>query len=69
MLTIEQRRLIYDEKIKTLTRIGRIKEEDMKKLIEQAQHVINDINGSDKRNGESNDEYQRTQKDIGEFIF
>jgi len=72
-LTIEQRRLMYDEKIRTLTQIGLIKEEDMKKLIKQVQDVISDINGdnseSDKRNEKPNDEYQITQKAIGEFSF
>jgi hypothetical protein len=72
-LTIEQRRLMYDEKIRTLTQIGLIKEKDMKKLIKQVQNVISDINGdnsgSDKRNEKPNDEYQITQKAIGEFSF
>ncbi len=64
---------MYDEKIRTLTRVGLIKEEDMKKLITQVKTVISDINGnnseSDKRNEKPSDEYQITQKAIGEFIF
>ncbi len=42
MLTVEQRRSMYDEKIKRLMEIGHIGEEEMKTLIKQLLKVMDD---------------------------
>ncbi len=63
MLTVEQRRSMYDKKIKRLMEIGHIDEEEMKTLIKQLRKVIHDTdddveNDSNLRNDTINNIYQ-----------
>lgn len=43
LLTIEQRRALYDDRIKVLMKIGHINKEDMENLIEQLNNVLKDV--------------------------
>lgn len=47
LLTIEQRRAKYDEKIKTLMKIGHIDKKHMKDLIDQSNKVLRDDEGDE----------------------
>lgn len=55
LLTIEHRRTLYDERIRTLMKIGHIRKKDMKDLIEQAKSILMD-GDEDKNNSKKQNE-------------